>query len=60
MLEFLLGLFVLFNCLFVCQFACLSASQSASFTSFWSAVTLCRYMNCQYNDSIHRKEQLAS
>ena len=27
--------------------------------SLWSAITLCRYMHCQYNERVHRKEQLA-
>ena len=38
-------------------FACVCQSL-ASFTSFWTAVTLCRSTHCQYNTSIHRMEQL--
>ena len=43
MIDFLLGLFV---CLFV------SVSQSASFSSFWTAITICTYKHCQYNESM--------
>ena len=43
----------------VCLFACVCQSL-ASFTSFWTAVTLCRSTHCQYNNSVHRMEQNAS
>ena len=41
----------------VSLFVCLSFT---SFTLFWSTITLCGLTHCQYNESIHRKEQLAS
>ena len=44
MIYFLLALFVRL-------FVCLSVSPPrASFSSFWSAITLRRYMHCQYNE----------
>ena len=44
MIDFLRGLFVCQSFVFL--------------SSFWSAITLCRQMHCQYNESVHQKEQL--
>ena len=52
-------LFTCFVCLSVCLFVCLSVClfvyplvcHSVSFiSSFWLAITLCRYTHCQYNE----------
>ena len=42
---------------FVCVWEC---HIPAPFSSFWTAVTVCTSMHCQYNESVYRKEQHAS
>ncbi len=44
---------------FVCARACV-CQIIASFSSLWTAVTLCTSTHCQYKYRVHRKEQHAS